>query len=344
MGSSEESLEEPAEFVLKAIPLRQLPARPGMSGRYESNSWYFDEINAMYQIDSPNVATCHDHWTEPSSEYLKTTFGMPGNPMIPGMPVLPFDGLILFIVLERCDTDLDKWLRQNPNATSVQKWDIFRQVVNGFCDLHSKNIVHRDLKPQNILISTKEGRITAKVADFGVCRFIPKPEAESNTAVQLRDNSNPPEVSRDVFLTCIGNRRHMPLEMMQQNQVLLLEEEAKPVDIFALGVLLRIMFKMFRPVPAAQGFFAAPVPFEYGFSPPGAKLGPDQRVAKDVIRQLCNYWPDDRPSVEKVRALVAPSAIAEKLIRATKLCPRPNPQRFECISKHNLAERYKPEA
>merc|ERR1711964_836377 len=335
MGSSEESLEEPAEFVLKAIPLRQLPARPGISGRYESNSWYFDEINAMYQIDSPNVATCHDHWTEPSSEYLKTTFGMPGNPMIPGMPVLPFDGLILFMVLERCDTDLDKWLRENPNATAVQKWDIYRQVVNGFCDLHSQNIVHRDVKPQNILISTREGRITAKVADLGVCRFIPKPEAKSKPVVQLRDPSKPPEDQKtevtdrqDVFLTPIGNMIHKPLEMWVPNQVLLLDEEAKPVDIYALGVLLRILFKMFRPVPTTP---FGPAPFEYGCSPPGAKLDPAQLVAKDVIRALCRYFPEDRPSIDQVRALVAPSAIAEKLIRAVKVCPKPN--QTKCVPK-----------
>ncbi|KAG9004513.1 Calcium/calmodulin-dependent protein kinase type IV [Tulasnella sp. JGI-2019a] len=41
------------------------------------------------------------------------------------------------------------------------------QIMEGIMYMHDKDIVHRDLKPDNILITFKDGRMKAMVADFG---------------------------------------------------------------------------------------------------------------------------------------------------------------------------------
>jgi len=256
----------------------------------------------MYEVNSPNVVDCYDHWIEPCTDFVKknalgnSDFEKLNAQLPAGHKMDPFNGLVLFKVIERCDTDLDKWLRQNTNATSKQKWDIFRQVVNGVCDLHSHNIVHRDLKPHNILLNTKDGRITVKITDLGMCRFIPKPESKPKSdgtdSSEIKGDSKKPQ---DVFLPVVGCPGLM--QSMLPKQVLV--SEAKSLDIYAIGILLKILFKMYRSPDAS---------LDYG--PPDTELDEDQLVAKDIIRSLCSHLPEDRPTIEEVRTLVSPSARA----------------------------------
>ena len=51
------------------------------------------------------------------------------------------------------------------------------QVLLALEHLHNHGIVYRDLKPENVLISV-EGR--AQVADFGLCKFLPKVDVEAS--------------------------------------------------------------------------------------------------------------------------------------------------------------------
>jgi serine/threonine protein kinase len=43
---------------------------------------------------------------------------------------------------------------------------------------HKLGVVHRDLKPANVLASRDAGRVTLKVADFGIGGFAAKRELE----------------------------------------------------------------------------------------------------------------------------------------------------------------------
>ena len=56
----------------------------------------------------------------------------------------------------------------------IEVVDIFRQVCNGFKEVHEKNIIHRDVKPANFLIH--KGVI--KIADFGFARVVDSVEEE----------------------------------------------------------------------------------------------------------------------------------------------------------------------
>lgn len=51
--------------------------------------------------------------------------------------------------------------------------EILRQILESLAYAHSKGIIHRDLKPANVLIETdSEGKLNAKVSDFGLARVV----------------------------------------------------------------------------------------------------------------------------------------------------------------------------
>src|SRR5690606_18128283 len=37
---------------------------------------------------------------------------------------------------------------------------------------HSRRVIHRDIKPSNVLVGTRAGKQTVKLADFGVARLL----------------------------------------------------------------------------------------------------------------------------------------------------------------------------
>merc|ERR1711964_21319 len=129
---------------------------------------------------------------------------------------------------------------------------------------------------------------------LGMCRFIPKPESnpKSDGSSESKGDSKKPQ---DEFLPVVGCPGLM--QSMFPKQVLV--SEAKSLDIYAIGILLKILFKMYRSPDAS---------LDYG--PPDTELDEDQLVAKDIIRSLCSHLPEDRPTIEEVRTLVSPSALA----------------------------------
>ncbi|KAF5188987.1 G-type lectin S-receptor-like serine/threonine-protein kinase SD2-5 [Thalictrum thalictroides] len=74
-----------------------------------------------------------------------------------------------------CNGSLDKWIFHRNQAlplTWQTKRKIILQIAQGLSYLHRdcrKTIIHFDIKPQNILL---DGEFNAKVADFGLARFI----------------------------------------------------------------------------------------------------------------------------------------------------------------------------
>ena len=57
-----------------------------------------------------------------------------------------------------------------------QNLEIFTHVMRGMAEIHKNGILHRDLKPENIFIGEKEGKLIAKVGDFGLARILGQDE------------------------------------------------------------------------------------------------------------------------------------------------------------------------
>jgi serine/threonine-protein kinase len=60
-------------------------------------------------------------------------------------------------------------VRQLKVSTTLK---VIRHVVRGLAKAHEANVVHRDLKPENIFLTRDaEGRLLAKIVDFGLAKF-----------------------------------------------------------------------------------------------------------------------------------------------------------------------------
>ena len=83
--------------------------------------------------------------------------------------------------------------------------EIIKQVASGLAEAHTAGVVHRDLKPDNVfLVQTPDGRVFAKVVDFGISKLL------STSATKLT-------VARAVF----GSPEYMAPEQAEGRQDLI---------------------------------------------------------------------------------------------------------------------------
>ena len=106
---------------------------------------FFREINSMKNIKCPNSVEYYDYYS---------------------------DNNFYYIVMEKCDEDLESYMQKNKHGLSdYQIKGILLQLNEAFKIMLSKNIIHRDLKPQNILLKyIPQNKFIVKIADFGLSR------------------------------------------------------------------------------------------------------------------------------------------------------------------------------
>jgi serine/threonine protein kinase len=75
---------------------------------------------------------------------------------------------ILYIVLEKCKTDLNIELKSNYSVIDINtKLSWIKQLIKGLLYIHENKIMHRDIKPHNILINEQN---ELKIIDFGFAK------------------------------------------------------------------------------------------------------------------------------------------------------------------------------
>ena len=118
------------------------------------------------------------------------------------------------MVLEFCDTDLDKLLKSKGKFTSLEILDILEKLNKPFKYMHSNDIMHRDIKPQNILIkyidSTKT-KFIPKIGDYGLTRKLEDGKAH----------------------TILGSPLYMSPEILMKKN-----EYNDKSDLFSLGIMI----------------------------------------------------------------------------------------------------------
>ncbi|HVT04073.1 MAG TPA: serine/threonine-protein kinase [Thermoanaerobaculia bacterium] len=84
-----------------------------------------------------------------------------------------------YMVWEFIDgTNIQKWVATNGAMPARMATEISLQSLTGLENLHSMGLIHRDISPENIMLSQDyQGRLLAKVIDFGIAKQLSEGEA-----------------------------------------------------------------------------------------------------------------------------------------------------------------------
>ena len=180
----------------------------------------FREINSMKNIRCPYSVECYDYYS---------------------------DNNFYYIVMEKCDEDLESYMQKNRLGLSDYLIKgIFLQLNEAFKVMLSKNIIHRDLKPQNILLKyVSQNRFIVKIADFGLSR-------EFNSINFSTHSGTPLYIAPEIY-NQKGN--YMPIKC----------------DLWAIGVIIyKLKFNEISP-----SFYAGMIPKRF-----------DNKLLDDLVRRL----------------------------------------------------------
>jgi len=165
--------------------------------------------------------------------------------------------------------NLDRFMRDNPNLSLVERIDIGIQIAEALYLAHQADIVHRDVKPANILVD-EQGNV--KLTDFNLAR--------------LRDTSLTPLTGEHNVL---GTPAYMSPEQC-------LGKEATPQsDIYSLGVVLYFLFTGSLPFEA-ENYLALMRQHTDTPPTPVRLINPDLPVALEKLVSQCLLKnPEGRP-------------------------------------------------
>ena len=168
---------------------------------------FLREAQAASAINHPNVATIYEI---DEIESAGTRFSFIAMEYVPGETLKSLRGQLA----------IDDLL------------DVFTQIASGLAEAHERGIVHRDLKPSNILITDIGEARRAKILDFGVAKFNPLTQANSDTDTASETASL---YHTNLFLTqpgtVLGTFAYMSPEQARG------EDVDHRSDIFSFGVV-----------------------------------------------------------------------------------------------------------
>lgn len=188
-----------------------------------------------------------------------------------------------YIAIELCAATLQEYVeRADFEHHGLEPVSLLQQAMSGLAHLHSLNIVHRDLKPHNILVSmpNAHGRVKAMISDFGLCKklAVGRHSFSRRSGVPGTEGWIAPEVLSE-------DCRYNPTSM---------------VDIFSAGCVFYYVVSnghhpfgksLQRQANILQGLHSL------------EHLQPDKHediVARDLIQQMLNMEPHQRPLAERV--------------------------------------------
>lgn len=176
-------------------------------------------------------------------------------------------GGFVYLVMELCKYDLEKYIKSGPNLAPKDLAKVIYNVICAVKACHDKNVAHRDIKPSNFLVDNYE-RI--KIADFGLSSL-------------YTDNQ--------MCNFWVGTIYFMAPELIKRKV-----HDPMPADIWALGVTIYFLATGKYP-------FYSPVPDELIAQIDNGKYQTDNIEDPKLVELIScclSFNPQNRPTVKEL--------------------------------------------
>ena len=178
------------KVAIKYLQHKEEQPLPEADKKGEARGVFLNEYELHSKLDFPTIARVH---------------GLIGR-----------DTACPAIVMELMEESLFARCKRSPELREHEICSIFSDVASALDYMHSLNVIHRDISPKNILLSTVNGYLVAKITDYH--------NSKATLEGGLREHSN--------SLHRSGQFKYMAQEMYDN----LPYDES--VDMYAFGVVL----------------------------------------------------------------------------------------------------------
>lgn len=176
---------------------------PGGLSRERATRAFLREVEVLKQLTHPNVVRLLD--------------------------VGEVSGMLYFVTEQFAPLDWSELAKNYTPDTRIRvACGLMRQVLSALQYAHARSFIHRDVKPANVLLTRVDGKLRAKLADFGVA----KRYTDAGLSHMTRDG--------DV----IGS-----LQFMAPEQFINSREATPACDIYSAGATLYWMLTGQEPIP-----------------------------------------------------------------------------------------------
>jgi serine/threonine-protein kinase len=238
---------------------------------------FYREARAAGGLNHPNLVTVHEFGEDQGLLYLAMEY-VPGE-------------------------DLATLLSRR-SLTARELLEVLAQVCDGLAFAHARGVLHRDIKPSNIRVGRLQGRLVAKVMDFGIARIGGSEMTGTGTLLGTFGYMAPeyiqtghPEPSADLFALGVilyeglAGRRPFTGDTTATVLYRIVHDEPQPLDLAGLegvsphlqGVAMRALAKApAERFPSAEALAAAlRAALDPSWSGPADSL-PTQRTARPL--------------------------------------------------------------
>lgn len=163
----------------------------------------------------------------------------------------------LFIVMERCSSDMKKLIKSDIQLTFSHINALLYNLFVGLKYLHSAGIYHRDLKPANCLVNED---CMVKICDFGLSRAIPTSQANTPNSPPLPstpprgdsdggDSTDVEEPAGPVVPHTQRSKRHLTRHVVTRwyrapELILLQDNYTEQIDVWSAGCIYGELLQM----------------------------------------------------------------------------------------------------